>query len=91
MKIQDKDFYHGVVLTQIAEYPTFTSINKVTRKEGLYQINGDKRILIKYSKGDDEWRFTFRKDEFEELHHYESFIVLMCAGNTVCLLPRDDI
>lgn len=91
MKIQSRDFYHGVVLTQIAEYPIFTSINKATEKEGLYQINNDKWILIKYSTGDEEWQFTFRKDDFDEFWRYEFFIVLVCGGNTVCLLSSEDI
>ncbi len=92
MKIQDKDFYYGVALAQIADYPTFTSINRVTEKDGLYQINDDIRILIKYSTADNgEWRFTFRKDDFEELHYYECFIVLICSGNTICLLSHEDI
>jgi hypothetical protein len=92
MKIQDKDFYYGVVLTQIAEHPTFTSINKVTEKNGVYQINDVKRILIKYSTADDrEWRFTFRKDDFEEINDYECYFVLVCSSYTICLLSSEDI
>ena len=97
MKIKDQDFYHGVVLTQIAEYPIFTSINKTTRKAGLYQINEDKHILIKYStSGENEWRFTFRKNDLEEL--YETFslrddchVVLVCSERTICLLTSEDM
>jgi hypothetical protein len=93
MKIQNKDFYHGVVLTQIAEYPTFSSINKVTEKEGLYQLNNDKRILIKYSTSDEgEWRFTFSRNDLESIdHHYEFFIILVCGGSSICLLSSEDI
>ena len=94
MKIHNKDFYYGVALTQIAEYPTFTSINKVTEKDGLYQINRDKRVLIKYSTSDsDEWRFSFRKDDLEALHSfdYEVFCVLVCSDDTICLLSNEDI
>ncbi|CAA9889553.1 conserved hypothetical protein [Candidatus Methylobacter favarea] len=92
MRIRDIDIYHGVVLRQIAAYPTFTSINNATNRNGFYQINGDKRILIKYSTAEaNEWQFTFCNDDFEELTHYESFIVLVCGTYTICLLSIDSI
>jgi hypothetical protein len=94
MKIKDKDFYYGVVLTQIAEYPTFTTINKLGVKDGLYQITDERLILIKYSKADEgEWRFTFRKDDFNENSHlfWGFFIILVCGESTICLLSSNDI
>jgi len=92
MKTQGKDFYYGVALAQIVEYPVFTSINKVTKKNGLYQINDDIRILIKYSTADDmEWRFTFREDDLEHVFDHDIHIVLVCSEYTICLLSRVDI
>jgi hypothetical protein len=93
MKIKDKDFYYGVVLAQIAEYPEFTSINKIFEKDGLYQINDDKRILIKFSTKEDcnDWRFSFRKDDFKDQYDYEQFTVLVCAGYTICILSSNEI
>jgi hypothetical protein len=90
MKIQDKDIYYGVVLSQLAEYPTFTSINKVNCKDGFYQINDDKRILIKYSTADSEWKFTISKDDIERID-FDMFFVLVCGLDTICLLNSDDI
>ena len=73
-------------------------------KDGLYQINDDKRILIKYStESDHEWRFTFQKDDFEALYNtaleddfeelvsHDHFIVLVCAGYAICSLSSADI
>ena len=97
MKIRDRDFYYGVVLAQIAEYPIFTSINKTTRKDGLYQINEDKHILIKYSISvENEWRFTFRKSDLDELYdtlrlHDDCYVILVCSERTICLLTSEDI
>jgi hypothetical protein len=93
MKIQEKDIYYGVALTQIAESPTFTSINKVMGKNGLFQINNDKRILIKYSTSESgEWRFTFSPDDLAELSSgYDNYIVLICGLETICLLSFVDI
>ena len=106
MKIQDKDFYYGAVLAQIAQYPTFTSINQVTEKEGAYQINNS-YILIKYANAsNNKWRFTFRQDDFKCFSNSRHppfkncFIVLVCAGtlipstlfgHTICLLSNSDI
>ena len=96
MKIQEQDFYHGVVLKQIADHPTFTSINKISTKDGVYQINDNLRILIKYSTTDDsEWKFTFRENDLNELNNDlytdKYCFILVCGGHTVCLLNRNDI
>ena len=92
MKIQEKDFYYGAALAQLAEHPVFTSINKVTEKDGLYLVNGSKRLLIKYSSADGpEWRFTFRTDDSEVADGHELFFVLVCGASTICLLNESDI
>ena len=92
MKIQEKDFYYGVVLAQLAEHPVFTSINKVTEKEGLYLVNDSKRLLIKYSSlNGPVWRFTFRADDFTVADGHELFFVLVCGSSTICLLYESEI
>lgn len=94
MKVQTKDIYYGIALSQIAEYPTYTSINKIMEKEGMFQINDDKQILIKYATKSDksgEWRFTFHKGDLDEFPAFGSFIVLVCELNAICLLPLDSI
>ena len=92
MKIREKDFFYGAVLVQLAEHPVFTCINKVTDKDGLYLVNGCKRLLIKYSAADGpEWRFTFRKDDTEIADGHEHFLVLVCGDSTICLLNENDI
>jgi aminopeptidase-like protein len=91
MKIRTKDFYYGVVLNQLAEYPEFTSINKLGKKEGLYQINDNKMILIKYSTAEERWQFTFSSSDFDELKNLEFFIVLVCSGDTICVLDYDEL
>lgn len=90
MKIHTKDFYYGAVLNQLAIYPTFTSINKIGTKDGLYKINDTHRILIKYSASDDNWRFEFRVDDFDELCIFDSYIVLVCP-KTICLVSYSEI
>lgn len=92
MKIQNKDIYYGIALTQIVEYPTFTSINKISGKDGLFLINDYKRILIKYSTSeDDKWRFTFIKDDLITTLFYEKYYVLVCGLQAVCILTYDDV
>lgn len=93
MKIQEKDFYYGAALAQIAECSTYTNINKIGKKDGLYQISDDKRILIKYSTSDEsEWHYTFHKDELDLLlYDFEFFFVLVCGSRTICLLDFSKI
>jgi len=93
MRICDKDFYYGVVLNQLAIHPTFTSINKVGLNDGLYQINDMTRILIKYSTSDENWRFKFTANDFDDIEQerfFHLFIVLVCP-KTICLLSYSDL
>jgi hypothetical protein len=92
LKIQEKDFYYGAALAQLAAHPVFTSINKVTEKDGLYLVNGYKKVLIKYSSADGpEWKFTFRTEDSEVADGHELFFVLVCGASTICLLRESDI
>jgi hypothetical protein len=69
MKIQEQDFYFGCALAQIADHvAASTTVTKIEGKTGLYEINGDRQILIKYSTVEgNEWAFTFPKDEIATL------------------------
>ena len=92
MKIQEKDFYYGAVLAQLAEHPVFTSINKVTEKEGLYLVNDTDWLLIKYSSSEGpEWRFTFRKEDLDVTDLHQIYFVLVCGDSTICLLDDSEI
>jgi hypothetical protein len=92
MRIQDKDYYYGAALTQIIEFPSYTAINKITSKNGLFQLNENIRFLIKYSTSDQsDWMFTFRKDDFKDLCDWDYYLVLVCSNETICLLCSDDI
>jgi hypothetical protein len=98
MKIQKQDAYYGSVLAQIIEHDVAT-IRNIKSKLGLYEINGNKRILIKYATertndNNGAWRFTFSDDDLDELKHCQ-FSVLVCGNHTnegtVCLLSTEDL
>jgi hypothetical protein len=91
MKIQLQDLYYGAVLSQIAEHPTFTTINKIPGKQGLFEINA-KRLLIKYTeRNESPWHFSFQPKELDELAEgHELFIALVCGTESICLLEETD-
>ncbi len=93
MKLQVQDLQFGAVLAQIAEHPTFSSVNKVPGREGLYQVNNYKRLLIKRCGADaSTWRFTFRPHEIEEIcTGQELFVALVCGYDSICLLSETDL
>jgi hypothetical protein len=93
MRILEKDFYYGAALAQIVDYPTYTSINRVSDKNGLYLINNETKLFVKYSAVDEEeWRFTFKPDDFDDLsEEFEYYLALICAGNTICLLSNSEV
>lgn len=96
MKIQEQDFYYGCVLSQIIAYANTTQIRKIDGAKGLYEINGDRQILIKYStEGNSEWSFNFRRDEIAHIKpndaHTLFFVVLVCGARSICLLDAKAI
>lgn len=97
MKIQEKDWFHGSALTQICEHDSFTALNKATEKIGHYQVNHDKRVLIKYRSTEDmPWRFTFSPEDVESINDdieadQNSFLCLVCGYDTICVLSSDQI
>ncbi len=97
MKIKSKDLFHGAVLTQIVEHPSFTALNKVNSKHGHYQINADRRLLLKRSSRlqNNYWHFTFNSDDIDTLvddinSNQECFLCLICGKETICLLTIDE-
>ena len=95
MKLRVGDFYYGAALAQIAAYPVLSQVHSVSGKEGYYQINGDKRLLIKYATAKrGTWRFTVRPDDLVDLTWSADYIVwfvLVCGDETVCLLNADEV
>ncbi|TDG02551.1 hypothetical protein E1N52_39230 [Paraburkholderia guartelaensis] len=94
MKIKVGDFYYGAALAQIAAYPVLSQVHAVPGKEGYFQINGDKRLLIKYASAErGTWRFTVRPDDLADLSHpeYRLWFALVCGEETVCLLNDDEL
>jgi hypothetical protein len=95
MKIQEKDFFHGAALTQIVEHPSFKALNKVDKKYGHYQINDDKRILLKYrSRRKGPWNFILEEKDINTLiediaSNQESFLCLVCGETTICILTTN--
>lgn len=90
MKLRIGDFYYGAALAQIAAYPVLSHVHSVAEKDGYYQINGDKRVLIKYANADGgTWRFTVRADDLSPLRDdgdHQIWFVLVCGEETICLL-----
>lgn len=92
MKFKKQDFYIGIVLKAIADHPAFTCINKVTECNGVYQLNNNTRILIKYSTNESSSIiFNFYKNEIDELLAHNYFIVLVRKDLCICLLSQFDV
>ncbi|MGV8891637.1 MAG: hypothetical protein ACOH2K_01525 [Burkholderiaceae bacterium] len=92
MRIQKQDLFYGPVLQQIAEYPVFTEINRITEKPGLYLINGWQQLLIKYSaEAGPEWSFSFSSGDLELFQNYECHVALNCGNDAICLLSQEEL
>ena len=96
MKIQKKDLFHGSALTQIVENPLFTALNKADEKYGHYQINHDKRLLVKHTSNDKApWSFTLQPDDIDTVvadisSDQKSFLCLVCGQTTICILTTEE-
>ena len=97
MKIKNKHQNHGAALAQIVEHDSFTALNKATDKQGHYQVNKDRRLLVKTaSAGPDEWSFTFTESDLGVLREdmsngVQAFACLVCGDETICLLGESDV
>jgi len=96
MKIQKKDLFHGSALTQIVEDPLFTALNKADEKYGHYQINHNKRLLVKHtSSNNSPWSFTLQPDDIDTVigdisSDQQSFLCLICGETTICILTTEE-
>lgn len=97
MRVQEKDIYHGIALTQIVQHESFKALNSGSAKQGHYLINSDRHLLVKYRTNDgDSWQFTFKPEEIaaikEMLKKSELvFLCLVCGQTTVCALSFDEV
>lgn len=97
MKIQEKDLFHGAGLTQIVEHPSFKALNKADEKYGHYQINHDRKLLVKHTKGTTApWQFTFQKNDLAILQNNiesgaKTYICLICGEHTICAIDAGEI
>lgn len=92
MKIQTQDLYHGAVLTQITEHPSFKALNKADSLYGHYLVNHDTRLFVKYlSKATSPWNFKFSVNEMQSIQNdmqltRNVFLCLVCGQETICSL-----
>ncbi len=96
MKVKKKDLFHGAALTQIVEDPRFTALNKADEKYGHYQVNHNKRLLVKHASNDEApWIFTIQPDDIDTVvadisSDQDSFLCLVCGQTTICILTTEE-
>ncbi len=95
MKIQEKHLFHGAALAQIVEHPSFKALNKADHRYGHYQINHDRRVVMKHTTKDEApWQFTFTFDDLtiwrDSAVQHATFVCLVCGTSTVCLLSEEE-
>jgi hypothetical protein len=92
MKTKESDFYYGAALSQISEYSTLTTVSAVKGKAGLFRINKDKYLLIKYATtGEGVWEFFIQNSDLLDYLRHEFYVALVCGSSTICLLTEHDI
>ncbi|MGF6539385.1 hypothetical protein [Paraburkholderia youngii] len=89
MTLRTADLYYGAILKRIASFPVLTQIHEVN-PDGYYEINGEQRLLIKYSTAPGPaWRFLFNPGDMALLAEgsaYDTWITLVCGIRAICLL-----
>lgn len=94
-----KHVYHGIALAQLVESGRFTALNRVGNTEGLYLVNHDRRLLVKYDSEGADGRFAFTLNRGERTlldgarraSEGGVFIALVCADLAVCGLTLDEL
>jgi hypothetical protein len=92
MLVDKQDLYHGAVLTQITEHPSFTALNKPDTLYGHYVVNHETRLFVKYlTKESSAWHFRFSVDEMQSIQSDMEvtgrvFLCLVCGQKTICAL-----
>jgi len=67
--INEQDVYYGMALSQIAQYPVSTTINKICDREGLFNISDNRYLLIKYSTSVlPRWNFKLTSDDIKTIN-----------------------
>jgi hypothetical protein len=92
MRINDDHMYQGAALTQIAEHPSFKSINAFAPNgkgsRHSFVINDDKAVFIKYatrpSTSVSEYKFGFTDDSVAELTQLQKKRSRVCVA-LVCV------
>src|ERR1700755_71218 len=96
---------HGAAMLQIAEHPSFTSINAFRhnkqKSSNAYVINDSIGIYLKYASQThgsyDEFGFTFNDEHMDELQRLSTkrertFVVLVCwEAKEVCCLTYEQL
>jgi hypothetical protein len=97
VKVQEKDRFHGIALTQVVEHPSFKALNKASPHYGHYRINTDRQLFVKYRthKGS-SWQFVFSSAELGTIRTAirskdSLFVCLVCGASTVCALTSDEV
>lgn len=97
MKIQMQELYHGAVLTQITEHPSFKALNKADSQYGHYLVNNNIRVIVKYlTKGYSPWVFEFSPSELLAMKKdmkttNRVYLCLICGQETICALNEEEI
>ena len=84
-------------LLQLVESSGFRTIRKASRVPGHYEINGDRRLLIRHSAAaTGPWNFRFRRGDLAPLRDDRAaqrrvYLCLVCARETVCLLTSKQL
>lgn len=101
MHIDDDHMYHGAALTQIAEDPEFTAINRFenTSARGAFRINTSTGVYMKHASKPvrGEYVFTFNQKNLAELEALKPqctklFIVMVCVkGRQICCITVEEL
>jgi len=96
--IKEFEFYHGAVLTKIAQSDKKVSISAYpTPSRCSYVINGNTGLYIKHSTNRlTPWGFSFAKIHQDEIKNMASslgkvFIALVCGKDGIACLSFDEL
>lgn len=90
MKVEEKHFYHGAAVMQIAEDEHFTAINPLRLNGTIchngFLVNENIAVYFKYAgkPNGNHYQFNFKQESIEELkrikeQHPHLFIALVCV------------
>ena len=101
MHIDDDHMFHVAALTQLAEDPEFTAINRFenTSARGAFRINTSTGVYLKHASKPirGEYVFTFNEKNLAELAALKPqctrlFIVMVCVmDRQICCITNGDL